>query len=441
MGFYISQRKEEQMSCPIDATTGFLEITGQITPTQLKPIEINAPPLTFQFAPRAVPPTLVGNRIEENVQNTLLYKSIRYELMDVQLTASTHRGYNSISSSLGSPIFEVNLTFFSNQAPKTYPSILLLVVPVYSGQEIYHATYFQQLLDTDASAISIQSLFFENSTDTLAKSFSYQTCIDLVGETNQSLQARVFVFPFGASLSQQLATQVYTAAASNTNGVLPPYMLEKGLIGNSSTVLRYEVNADGEKVPMQTSEDGTIANITISPVSESFANLLQFYVKPPLLAGTANASEQCGLPTQDYKCVPFDALKDLSGNQVVLGHGQTLEQILVKQQSQQQEGWFGSGTSTGLLIAMIIIGVFPILLVITPMIIYGITSIIRWVFAMATKRGVAVNATAAAAAGAVGAAAGVAAGAAGAAGVAAGAATGAAGVAAGAAAGVGTAAP
>jgi hypothetical protein len=348
MSLYISKRKEEHMACPIDATTGILQLAGPITPTQLKGIEVNAAPLTFQFAPRAVPPTLVGNLIEENSQNTLLYKSIRYELADVQLTHPAHTGYNSIATFLGQPVMEVNLTFFSNQAPKTYPSILLLVVPVYTAQEQYHTGYFQQLLNTDVPAVSIQSLFFDSPSDTVAKSFSYQTCIDLVGEGNespQSLQARIFVFPFGASLSQQEATNLYNAAAAATGGGLPPYKLEKGLLGNYATVIQYQVDDEGDKVPTQTSTDGFLAQASLSPATERFTNLLQYFTKPPILSGNVSADQQqCGLPTEDYKCVPFDPTSDLSGNLVVLGNGQTLQQLLQKQQSQEQMALFSSMT-------------------------------------------------------------------------------------------------
>jgi hypothetical protein len=363
------------MACPLDATTGFLQITGPITPSQLKPIELNAAPLTFQFAPRAVPPTLVGNVVEENPQNTLLYKSIRYGLADVQLTAPTHTGYNSIAPFLGTPAFEVNLTFFSNQAPKTYPAILLLVVPVYTAQEQYHATYFEQLLNTDATAVSIQSLFFDDEKDAVSKSFSYQTCIDLVGpgeEPPESLSARVFVFPFGASIGQQDATNLYNAASAGSGNVLPPYKLDKGLIGDYSTVLAYNVAADGEKVPSDLSAEGFVAQTPLSPVTEQFAHLLQYYTKAPLLAGTkALKDEQCGLPTEDYKCVPFNPTSDLSGNLVVLGQGQTLNQLLQKQQSEQQMGVTGSLMGSGGYIVVIIICSLVGAFITIPILLYG----------------------------------------------------------------------
>jgi hypothetical protein len=368
---YISKRKEEQMACPLDATTGFLQITGPITPSQLKPIEVNTAPLTFQFAPRAVPPTLVGNVIEENSQNTLLYKSIRYELADVQITSPTHQGYNSIASFLGPPHFEVNLTFFSNQAPVTYPSILLLVVPVYTAQEQYHTGYFRQLLDTDVPAMSIQSLFFDSPGDIMAKSFSYQTCLDFVGEQPQSLQARVFVFPFGASIPQQAATALENAASAASGGVLPPYRLEKGILGGFATVLQYQVNDEGVKVPTQTSNEGFVATTPLSPVTDQFRNLLQYYTKPPTLSGS-KTEEQCGLPTQDYKCVPFDPNSDLSGNLVVMGQGQTLRQLLDKQQSQKDQTLFPKSAGAAFWV-LLIIAILPISLILVWVLLYGLS--------------------------------------------------------------------
>lgn len=381
------------MSCPLDATTGFLQITGPITPSQLRPLEINAAPLTFQFAPRAVPPTLVGNQVEENPQNTLLYKSIRYELTDVQLTAPTHTGYNSIASYLGAPVFEVNLTFFSSQAPATYPSLILLVVPVYTAQEQYHAAYFEQLLNTDATAVSIESLFFDSPTDTVAKSFSYQTCLDLIaqgGDLHMSLQARVFVFPFGASITQQDATNLYNTASAGSGNVMPPYKLDKGLIGDYSTVLQYQVNVDGDKLPSETSADGFVAATPLSPVTDRFANLLQYYTKAPLLAGTNDSnSGQSGLPTQDYKCVPFDPTVDLSGNVVMVGQGQTLAQVLEKQQSEQQMGGVGSIMSSGGMTFIIVICVIIGGLVVLPIVGYGIAWLIKLLLGVMRDRRIA----------------------------------------------------
>jgi hypothetical protein len=257
------------------------------------------------------------------------------------------------------------------------------VVPVYTAQEQYHAAYFQQLLNTDATAVSIQNLFFDDEKDAVSKSFSYQTCIDLVGpgeEPPESLSARVFVFPFGASIGQQEATNVYNAASAGSGNVLPPYKLDKGLIGDYSTVLKYNVGADGEKVPSDLSPEGFIAQTPLSPVTEQFAHLLQYYTKAPLLAGTkALKDDQCGLPTEDYKCVPFNPTSDLSGNLVVVGQGQTLAQLLQKQQSEQEMGVTGAFFSPTAWIVLIVVGAMLGIGLVLPLVIYGLAAIFQWI--------------------------------------------------------------
>jgi hypothetical protein len=121
--------------------------------------------------------------------------------------------------------------------------------------------------------------------------------------------------------------------------------LEKGLLGNYATVIQYQVDDEGDKVPTQTSTDGFLAQASLSPATERFTNLLQYFTKPPILSGKVSTDQQqCGLPTEDYKCVPFDPTSDLSGNLVVLGNGQTLQQLLQKQQSQEQMALFSSMT-------------------------------------------------------------------------------------------------
>lgn len=366
------------MACPLGATAGFLEVTGPITPTQIKTVEVNGTSLVFQFAPRTTPPTMVANHIEEDPQNTLLYKGIRYGLIDVQINEQTHKGFTLAP---GEVVFELNLTFATTQAPPTYPSMVVLVVPVFSSNEAYHGSYFGQLVDTDAPAASIQTLFFDDAKDTLATSFSYQTCIELIGNTEDgsvnSFSARVFVFPMGAALVPQDAANLAAVFSKQAGGTLPPYQLPVGFRGALQTMLSFTVNEEGEKVATQLSDIGQISVTPISPVGDDFKNTIQFFRKPPVLAGVTTPDSQCPTySTSQYKCVPFNALNDLSGNQVVMS-GTSLADVVNQQQSVIAQGITSIDTLKRVgLIALIIIGCVLAVVILLPL----IGSALAWLF-------------------------------------------------------------
>lgn len=358
------------MACPLGATAGFLEVTGPITPTQVKAVEVNGTSLIFQFAPRTTPPTMVGNHIDEDPNNTVLYKGIRYGLIDVQINDQTQQGFTLAP---GTVAFEVNLTFASTQAPPTYPSMIVLAVPVFAAKEEYHAGYFGQLVDTDLPAASIQTLFFDNEKDTLATSFSYQTCIELIGTGEgqgsvNSFSARVFVFPMGAALSPQDAANLADVFAKQSGGVLPPYQLPVGFRGTAQTMLSFQVNEEGEKIPTELSDVGQISVMPISPVSDTFKNTVQFFRKPPVISGGFSDKQCPYYTTTQYKCVPFSALSDLSGNQVVM-NGQSLAQVIQQQNSVIGQGIFSMGGAKTLIIVIaVIVGVGMLGLLILPLI-------------------------------------------------------------------------
>lgn len=357
------------MACPLGGTAGFLEVTGPITPTQVKAVEVNGTSLVFQFAPRTTPPTMVANHIEEDPQNTILYKGIRYGLIDVQINQQTHKGFTMAP---GEVVFEVNLTFATTQAPPTYPSMVVLAVPVFSSKEEYHAGYFGQLVDTDLPAASIQTLFFDNNKDTMATSFSYQTCIELIGTGEagsvNSFSARVFVFPLGAAMVPQDAANLADVFAKQAGGILPPYQLPVGFRGALQTMVSFEVNEEGEKVPTELSDVGQLSVMPISPAGDDFKNIVQFFRKPPVISGGFSDKQCPYYTTTQYKCVPFSALSDLSGNQVVM-QGQNLAQIINQQESVIGQGMFSMKAAKILAIVIaVVVGVVLAGLLILPLV-------------------------------------------------------------------------
>ena len=333
--------------CPLGINTGIVELSGPINTTTLQDILVDEPVLTLSFAPRTTPPTLVGNRIDEGPDNTIVYKGIRYTLTGgVQICKPLHKGYN-ISG--GTSQAEVILCFSNAQISGSYPTGILCSFPIYvTHNQPMHNMYLEQLIasapaSTPASApappvASLQTLFFENANDKSQYSFSYQTCIDTYftdSATNissaKNFNLLVFVYTAGILMPsksfQTLVSQI------NTQQSLPTFNLPPALRGGFPTVLQYKFNDDGQKETIMSSPEGMLYTTQISTASSDFTSRYEFY--PPPKLSSAFSQEQCPYyKTSQYKCVPFNRLQDLSG-EYVIPEGTQLSRILSQQQSIQ----------------------------------------------------------------------------------------------------------
>ena len=85
------------------------------------------------------------------------------------------------------------------------------------------------------------------------------------------------------------------------------------------------IQLNGSLTPYDTS--GT-TNKTISVSSDYFRNRLEYFILPPRSSSRQFNTEQCPYyKTSQYKCMPFNQLKDLSNNYVIPG-SKTLNTIL-----------------------------------------------------------------------------------------------------------------
>ena len=183
-------------------------------------------------------------------------------------------------------------------------------------------------------ASTLESIFYSHKNDTSQTSFAYKSCFTS-GDTSKTLY--VIVFPNGihvtSTVFQQLLIQL--------NGSLTPY--------NTS---------------------GT-TNKTISVSSDYFRNRLEYFILPPRSSSRQFNTEQCPYyKTNQYKCMPFNQLKDLSNNYVIPG-SKTLNTILDEQDEVTKdttENYKLSSSSTDEKIAIIILvggfiacGVFTVL--------------------------------------------------------------------------------
>lgn len=187
--------------------------------------------------------------------------------------------------------------------------------------------------NTKLGVPNLESIFYDWDGDTSQSSIAYVTCFETIDSNNlpTSRSLYVVVFPNGIHLSsssfQQLLLQL--------NGTLVPYSMPPAIRGGEATLQNYNFDDDGNKVPTQISNDGIIYATPLSSCTDEFRHRFEYFTKPPRLPANISSSlnsEKCPYyKTTQYKCVPFNQLKDLSGEYVVPGN-KTLDTILFEQQ-------------------------------------------------------------------------------------------------------------
>jgi hypothetical protein len=198
---------------------------------------------------------------------------------------------------------------------------------------------------TKSGVPNLETIFYAWDGDTSQTSIAYKTCFESLDSNNSpsSKSLYIVVFPNGIHLTQA----GYQQLLIQMNGNLPPYMIPPAIRGGDSTVRSYRFDDDGNKVPTITSQDGIIYSTPISSCTDEFKHRFEYFTLPPRLPVSSSlGSNQCSYyKTTQYKCIPFNQLKDLSGNYVVPGN-KTLDTILYEQQQAQQKENAGDMTTT-----------------------------------------------------------------------------------------------
>jgi len=200
---------------------------------------------------------------------------------------------------------------------------------------------------------TLDTIFYNSAVDTSQTSLAYMTTFNTVDSKNAISSTRklyIVVFPNGirmtSSTYQQLYLQMRSTNPSITQALLPYYV--PLIIRNyENTVISYEFDSYGNKIPKLTSNKGEISQITLSSCNDEFKNRVEYFIMPPHIISKSLKSfnsEKCPYyKTNEYKCVPFNQLHDLSGvNQdaYVIPGNSTLQDILDKNKSTS-----GSSTS------------------------------------------------------------------------------------------------
>lgn len=175
---------------------------------------------------------------------------------------------------------------------------------------------------------NLQTIFYDSEKDTTQASFAYKTCFET--SANNALTSRslyIVVFPNGIDILPQ-DLQVLLL---QLGGSLKPFECPPALRNAEDTLYSYRFNDNGVKNMLSSSTDGLMYHVPISSVSSEFKERFEFFTKPPRLPTAKFNSEVCPYyKTEQYKCVPFNQLSDLSGDYVIPGNS-TLQSLLSKQ--------------------------------------------------------------------------------------------------------------
>ena len=190
--------------------------------------------------------------------------------------------------------------------------------------------------DNKAAVPTLESIFYGWDGDTSQSSIAYKTCFETIDSNNtpNSRSLYIVIFPNGIHLT----SQKYQQLLIQLNAKLSTYTITPAIRGGDSTLRSYKFNNEGNKVVTDTSQDGIIYATPISSCTDDFKHRFEYFTVPPRLPSSVSArynSEQCPYyKTTQYKCMPFNQLKDLSGEYVIPGN-KTLDTLLYEQQQQQ----------------------------------------------------------------------------------------------------------
>ena len=193
-----------------------------------------------------------------------------------------------------------------------------------------------------AGTPNLETIFYGWKGDTTQTSIAYKTCFETFDTANNQMSRSLYIviFPNGITLTsngfQQLLLQM-----SLQDNKLPDYSIPASIRGGDSTLQSYKFNNEGNKVPTVISTDGNIYSTPVSVCTDDFKHRFEYFTLPPRSSSSASSltnnwnSEQCPYyKTSQYKCMPLNQSKDLSGNLVVPGN-KTLDTVLSERDQAQ----------------------------------------------------------------------------------------------------------
>jgi hypothetical protein len=179
---------------------------------------------------------------------------------------------------------------------------------------------------------TIESLFYKKDGSSDHTILSYQACFETVDKNTQLNRTYgIYVTYFTSGI--RMNPKIYEDLLLRLQGTLIPYQFPPVLRNFDKTLLRYRME-NGKKIPTEASFAGELYVTQITSCSQEFKNFFKYFILPkrihtlaPSTSRGSTSSSTCKrYTTEQYKCVPFNELTDLSGNVVIPGNV-TLEDI------------------------------------------------------------------------------------------------------------------
>jgi hypothetical protein len=283
--------------CPIGAFQATQQLTGPITQTILTQIENRDKPFFLDIEPRGIRPTVIKDRYIQDSQNNFIeMNGIKYTIFSgIEISKPVHTGYIIPQQPANlSPVAELLFGAMSLINPQS-PKIALICFPIFiTNNTSAYSSYLDQLWNPEAKVANLQTLFLDSANDIKQVSINYSFC----NKNMNNIHTNVYVFPIGISMP--------------------------------STSWQKLINLIGS--PKDSSFQSSLLTVT----SEDFKKHFLYYSKPPGLRGKFNSSVCPAYKTSEYKCVPFDRIRDLDGDKVVLNRASTLSERLSKQDTAKE---------------------------------------------------------------------------------------------------------
>lgn len=319
------------MSCPQNSFKGVQTLTGPLTLSILQSIQASTAPFILDIAPRGIRPNVEKNHfIEDTMGNSIEIDGVKYKLLSlVYIYQPIHTGY-TLPSQPTNQIPTAELVIWGFSQTSGAQKRVLICFPIYvSTNTSAYSQYLDQIWNPDAPVANLQTLFLSSASDTNQVSLNYIICKDT--------QISTYIFPRGI-----------TIPSANWQSFLNIY-------GNLAT--------------FDYGNAGMLSSALLTVTSDEFTNHFVYYTKPPSLRGRFDGSVCPAYKTTEYKCVPFDRIKDLQGDTVVMDGANTLADRLAAQDQAQSDainsvGGPDSGAEAGIIAAAVAGSVLGALLLI-----------------------------------------------------------------------------
>lgn len=307
--------------CSATGNSGFpIIVQGQINRAIIPDTSIVKATFKTALSTRSIPRTYdpqTGYIDEVAGQDTFILNGTPYLLQTAQiydarnnaLLIPTMEGSQPMT---GQPTIGLSLCFTKQQENYAGETVLVILIPIFNQATATNGAEYHT--DIDAYFLDMMSQTVSQSASSLGVFLNYQglrvgysTCIEL----KDSAPINLRVLLFGGYVIKPTTLAKFTA--------VPPLRLPAPLRNYAATAFRRIAGKGGLLEVSQWSTEGYCYAGTISVGDDKFSKRFTFYdsliepAKGPIRPGTENLRT-----TDQYKCIPLNKVKDISGGLVLV---------------------------------------------------------------------------------------------------------------------------